>query len=104
MKHRAYISRDWNGGHRLILVEDRPGARVGVVSDFIHDEYQEGDMFDSCAGIGRADEMIQAIVDRAWEAGFRPSGFGDVKNETTALREHLADMKSIAFHKLGIKP
>lgn len=100
---KVHISKDWNGGHRLILIQDRPGGKVGVVSDFIQEEYAEGDMFDSNSGIGRADELIQRIVDRAWESGFRPVGFDNVKNETAALREHLADMRTIAFHKLGIE-
>jgi hypothetical protein len=42
-------------------------------------------------------------MDRAWEAGFRPAGFSDVKNETAAIKGHLEDMRAIAFHKIGIK-
>ena len=104
MKLRAWIAPSWGGGHRLMIIQDRIGTgKIGVASDFVWREYDEGGYFDQNEGIGRADELIQAIVDKAWEAGFRPSGFGDVKNETAAIREHLADMKSIAFHKLGIK-
>ena len=43
-------------------------------------------------------------MDKGWEAGFRPRGWADVKNETAALREHLSDLKAIAFHQLKIKP
>lgn len=102
MSTRSYIVRNWNGGHRLILVEDRARGIIGVANEFLWTEYQEGDRFDDGAGIGNADELIQSIVNRAWEAGFRPAGFTDVKNETTAIRAHLDDMKAIAFHKLGI--
>lgn len=100
---RAYVPRDWTGGHRLVLVQDQLRGKVDVLSDFTWVSYDEGSIFDQGAGIGRADEMIQQILDRAWEAGFRPSGYADVKNETASIREHLADMKAIAFHQLKIK-
>jgi hypothetical protein len=104
MKVRVHINRDWRGGHRLLLVTDKGRGKIDVLTDFVWAEYDEGALFDLNAGIPGASEMIQQIVDRAWEAGFRPSGFGDVKNETAAIREHLSDMKAIAFHQLKIKP
>lgn len=42
-------------------------------------------------------EIAQAILDSAWEAGLRPSGFTDVQNETAALKYHLEDMRSLVF-------
>jgi hypothetical protein len=42
-------------------------------------------------------------MDRAWDAGFRPRGFSDIQNETAAIRGHLDDMRTIAFHQLKIK-
>lgn len=100
---RTYITRDWQNSHRLILVQDRARGVVGVANDLFWTEYQEGDQFESSAGIGRADQLIQGIVDKAWDAGFRPAGYADVKNETAAISRHLEDFRSIAFHKLGIK-
>lgn len=100
---RTHIARDWQGGHRLILVKDQTRGHIDVLAGFEWVAYQEGDAFDPQAGIGSADELIQGIVNKAWEAGFRPTGFADVKNETAALRDHLADVRTIAFHKLGIK-
>lgn len=104
MTIRAYVEREWAGAHRLIVVKDKFGAgKVDVLSDFVWREHDEGFLFDPGGGIGQADELIQSILDKAWEAGFRPRGFADVKNETDALRGHLADMKAIAFHGLKIK-
>ncbi|MDB5611333.1 MAG: hypothetical protein JWP25_8233 [Bradyrhizobium sp.] len=100
---RAYVQRDWRGGNRLILVKDQAAGKIGVLSGFTWETYEEGSCFDGQSGLGNADDMIQQILDKAWEAGFRPSGFADVKNETSALREHLADMKAIAFHQLKMK-
>lgn len=99
---RTHIVRDWNGGHRLILVQDQ-GREINVCVGFEWVTREEGDMFDSRDGIGKADELIQGIVNKAWEAGFRPVGFADVKNETAAMQRHLDDVRTIAFHKLGIK-
>lgn len=48
-------------------------------------------------------EIAQAILDAAWDAGLRPNGFSDVKNETVAIRAHLNDMRCITFAKLNIK-
>lgn len=48
-------------------------------------------------------ELVQSIMDEAWSNGFRPSGYGDLKESTAAIRGHLSDMRTIAFHKLGIK-
>jgi hypothetical protein len=101
---RTYIGRDWQGGHRLTLVKDQ--ARLGqvdVLAGFEWVTYSEGEQFDPQAGISRADQLIQSIVNSAWEAGFRPAGYSDVRNETAALREHRDDLRKIAFHKLGIK-
>jgi hypothetical protein len=47
-------------------------------------------------------ELVQSIMDEAWANGFRPSGYGDVKEATAAVKEHLKDMRAVAFHKLGI--
>lgn len=100
---RAYVLRDWTGDHRLIVVQNgTERGKIQILSGFSWEEGSEGDMFDRTAGVGGADRLIQQIIDQAWQAGFRPSGFSDIKNETAALRDHLGDMKRIAFHQLKI--
>lgn len=47
--------------------------------------------------------VAQAILDAAWEQGLRPTGFADVKNETAAIKGHLADMRALAFGSLKIE-
>lgn len=42
-------------------------------------------------------EFCQAIMDEAWNEGMRPTGFTDVKNETTAIKYHLEDMRKLVF-------
>jgi len=48
-------------------------------------------------------EIMQALLDAAWENGMRPSGYGDVKESVAAVKAHLSDMRMIAFHKIGVK-
>lgn len=106
---RCWIGQTWGGaGRRLFIMRDdftRRGpsgcVTVEVATGFTFNEHEEGDVFDPMDGIANADQLIQVILDKAWEAGFRPSGFSDVKNETTAIKAHLQDMRSLAFHKIG---
>ena len=42
------------------------------------------------------DDFLRAIVDAAWDAGIRPTGFGDHTNELKATRYHLEDMRLLA--------
>jgi hypothetical protein len=79
------------------------GIKVNIATGFTWTEHSEGDLIGMGEGLPFADTLIQAIVDKGWEAGFRPKSFEDVKNETTALRSHLADMRAITFHKLKIE-
>lgn len=106
---RTWIGDSWGGARRLYVCQDTglqhksgQGQIVKVAAGFNWIEHLEGDQFDPADGIAHADELIQSIMDKAWEAGFRPRGFADIKNETAALREHLADMKAIAFHQLKL--
>lgn len=44
----------------------------------------------------RADSLLQAFLDAAWEYGLRPKGFKDHTSELTATRYHLEDMRALA--------
>lgn len=49
-------------------------------------------------------DFMQAIMDEGWENGLRPMGYQDVKNETTAIRAHMEDMRKLVFNLLEIPP
>jgi hypothetical protein len=108
-RYHAFIAQSLGGGHRLFLSWDDPSGprnefgriEVHVANGFTSTAYDEGVGFDFTDGIARADQLIQSILDEAWECGFRPAGFKDVKNETAAIRGHLEDMRALAFHKSG---
>ena len=42
-------------------------------------------------------QFVQGVLDAAWEAGFRPTGFKDIQNETVAIKCHLEDMRRLVF-------
>jgi hypothetical protein len=103
-KPRVYLMPDWSrSDYRLVIVEDAAPGKISVANGFTWSEHEEGGLFDGQEGIAQSSELVQALMDRAWEAGFRPAGFSDVKNETAAIKGHLEDMRAIAFHKIGIK-
>lgn len=41
--------------------------------------------------------FLQTILDHAWSVGMRPVGFLDVKNEMSAVKSHLHDMRALVF-------
>jgi hypothetical protein len=108
---RAMLLKNYGTGHTLMLSRDdvlkrHPGGMgctVYVASGFEWKETYEGAFIEPHEGIRNADQIVQAIMDEAWANGFRPRGFGDVQNETAALREHLKDVRTVAFHILKIK-
>lgn len=52
------------------------------------------------ADMGR--ELLQDIVDRAWDMGVRPYRAKETTPELNALKGHLEDMRSITFSKLKV--
>lgn len=46
-------------------------------------------------------EVLQAFLDHAWSIGMRPAGFSDVPLQVGAMKEHLNDMRAIAFGVIG---
>lgn len=49
-------------------------------------------------------DSAQDLMDDLWAAGIRPSGTLQGDGEPSAQRQHLADMRAIAFAKLNIAP
>jgi hypothetical protein len=47
--------------------------------------------------------FLRAALNAAWELGMRPDGFNDTTEAMKATRQHLDDMRTIAFNRLNIK-
>lgn len=41
--------------------------------------------------------FLQSVMDAAWEAGIRPSGYKDTERSITAMDAHLQDMRRLVF-------
>jgi hypothetical protein len=102
-RFRARVVPEYGIGRRrlLVMLDRRPG-QVEVVTGFEFKTMPEGHMFTGDEGIPDDGNLLQAVVDAAWEAGVRPTGYSDIKNETAALREHMNDLRTVAFHALKI--
>ncbi len=49
-------------------------------------------------------EAAQTLMDDLWNAGIRPTEGAGSAGAMLATQKHLADMRTLAFHKLGVKP
>jgi hypothetical protein len=78
------------------LLEQTTKAAKPVEFEAIND----GDMTEPTMVFGPAE--AQQLMEELWRAGIRPaSGEGSI-GQLGATEKHLADMRAIAFHKLGL--
>lgn len=45
--------------------------------------------------------FLRAVLNAAWELGLRPDGFDDTRESMAATKQHLEDMRALAFYKIG---
>ena len=112
MTWKAFLEKKpWSGTVNLRLARKRIGHMGGfdVVQPFTFKSYREGDLIPdeeiAIAGMGWADDgevhdFLRAIVDLAWSEGIKPTALEDQRNELKAVRDHLADMRSLAMRPL----
>lgn len=98
----AKIERDFQSdGHRLYI--RRLANGVASYAQVTFHALEAGKVIPPSADM-RAETtlLVQAIVDAAWREGFRPAGYVDLSVESIAGNKHLEDMRTIAFHKMGV--
>lgn len=98
--------KEWSGETKLRVWRSFP-ERIEVLQPFVFKSYDRGRSFpvpgDEVALVGRDDDndsvhtFLKAMMDAAWKLGIRPTGFEDHNNELKAVRDHLADMRSLAL-------
>lgn len=89
----ALIQRDLLGGSTTVSIA--MPVTMMPMSDTIYQPPMISFSFDDA----------QQIIDELWRCGIRPSesvGTGGAAGALAATERHLADMKNILFHKLGI--
>lgn len=62
---------------------------------------QEGELHEPLLALNAM--QAQSLMNALWGEGLRPSGRPDPAPQIDAMAAHLADMRTIAFKKLGIK-
>ena len=82
----AYQSREGGkyAAHKLEMTQMEKGCVIPV---FVQIEQEES----------------QVLMDDLWEAGIRPTEGSGSAGAMKAVQNHLSDLKTILFHKLGIK-
>lgn len=81
--YRVHISNGYGPQHRMYIAWDdlnsprgpNGGRAVHIVTGFTYSEHEEGDDYNVTDGLRNADGLIQAIINAAWEKGFRPVGY-----------------------------
>lgn len=86
MTYRIYSEvTDYGRGRRIAIVRDVDGDRLEVVQAMtvkVIDRYtvvgdSDWTLSDLTLGRQRVDQILQALLDHAWELGMRPKGFFD---------------------------
>ena len=100
---KAYLEdRPWEMRRCLHVVRMQEPGKLGVVKELTFETVNEGMVTARENGLLGAlsfeetDDFLRAIMDTAWEAGLRPTGFADHTNELKATRFHLEDMRLLA--------
>lgn len=54
-------------------------------------------------GMPGSRNLLQAVMDAAWEEGIRPTGWEGHELQLGALKSHLQDMRQIVAKKIGVE-
>ncbi len=60
-----------------------------------------GSVAGPCLTLSR--DAAQELMDSLWRCGVRPADIVDSAGALEAAQRHIADLRAVAFHKLGIK-
>jgi len=98
MEIRAMKHANWVHGGIQIFVLD-PERKIYAVLECKKDENEYAEI--PAAAVLRT-QQAQTLMDDLWNAGLRPSEGSGSAGAMAAVQQHLADMRKIAFVKLGI--
>ena len=91
----------WRMQRCLHVIRRDPNGSVAIAGPLIMHGASVGELLPETDGIlagysQETDDFLRAIMDAAWEAGIRPTGFEDHTNELKATRYHLEDMRLLS--------
>lgn len=78
---------------RIEVVEVDPKQRLAAEDMTIPSGSFEG-IADSLVPI-TAENFVKAVMDAAWEAGVRPTGFADTTQQVQSMQSHINDLRGI---------
>lgn len=98
---------DWTsmGLYRLAIISETPDGKAQAANPvaFGPQELREGLKVPTALGLEASD--CEALMDALWRAGIRPTRHSqEEKAELEAVRDHLKDMRQIAFSATKIVP
>lgn len=101
-RHLFNIERQpWNDGFALRIASKGERGELYGAMPVIMTERQPGAVINPALHLS-CDEA-QALMDELWAAGLRPTEGSGSAGSLAATQQHLADMRKIAFHGLGVQ-
>lgn len=106
MPWKAFIEKEpFSGRAKLRIGRQEADGAYAIVQPLVLKRHERGTMAgeEEIAvsgdgwGEGEVRNFLQAMVDLAWQEGIRPTGVEDYRGELRAVREHLADMRTLAL-------
>jgi len=90
----------FSGTIKLACIE-HIGKQISAASSLLMNVLPDGECVPAFVTIDK--EQAQLLMDDLWICGIRPSEGTGSAGSLKATQDHLADLKKILFHKLGIK-
>jgi len=97
LRYRAFFRHDMRGVELYAL--NKPANKVRSMT-ITEQDWTEG--YQAPVFWYLPEDEAQAVMTALWDAGVRPASGEGSSGQLAATERHLADMKAIAFHKLGI--
>lgn len=89
------MAAPWKNGVELLIKEDLPDGRIGIVDNFTVLTYRKGEQFQPSLKIGY--DEAQVLMDDLWNAGIRPTEGTGSAGSLKATENHLKDMRKLVF-------
>ncbi len=99
MSWKCYIHDEFMTDRRKVaMVNESADGRESYISSMEIKDIPDGEPLTPFIDLRRhqTDDMLQAIIDAAWEHGIKPRQLEDASNELKATKYHLEDMRKLA--------
>ena len=95
---------DWNFGIQLHARQVCEGLRTDIAKPLEFEAIEDGAVISTKPMLDLSIEQAVQLMDELWRCGVRPTRSADSQaGQLAATKDHLADMRTIAFNQLKIK-